>query len=337
MPGLDEAQNAKPPLGAGLAEGVESISASQRIKFTKYLKLILPLDGFVFWVRSDLVGPSALLNASRFNATLYNEAPRPLRGPATFEAAGSLHYATDQYQTEEESFALNRVVFTSEGPVEDLNDISPMVAYIGEIDDIRFAFSQRGAFYRQADLYHYRGDAIYPSMESQIIDDPTLLDTRNLVVSNSLPIWLTLNRIMPLYPSFLAPDNLRPPYGVVHVIPEGTRTLQVAPFIDAQSNHWQLAADRVRVTMYGLRNFGALDFVDYVNQYTLDTDIMGIMNMPVIRDEKRAQNELNILAQKKTIEYEVSYNQARLREVARQLILSCIPTYVVSDIPLGAA
>jgi hypothetical protein len=31
-----------------------------------------------------------------------------------------------------------------------------------------FSFS---SFYAQADLYHYTGDAIYPAMETQIIDD----------------------------------------------------------------------------------------------------------------------------------------------------------------------
>lgn len=329
MPSATEGLGAKTPLGAALADGVETLSLNQTVRFTRYIKLILPLDGYVFWVRADLVSTSALMNAARFNSAFFNEPLRPISAAPFLDAKGSMHYSTDTIQAEDESYALNRMVFTSLGPIDDFNEVSPMVAYIGEFEGVRVVFSQRASFYQQADLYHYRGDAIYPVMETQIIDDPAALDTSNVIVSNSLPVWLTLNQFMPMYPSFLVPDNLAPPYASVHILPEGTRALQSAPFIDGNGSHFQLVADRVRVTLYGMRNFNALDWVDYVNRYSVDYDVLGIMNMPVIRDEKKNQNELGIIAQKKTIEFEVSYYQSRIQAISRQYILSCIPTFNV--------
>jgi hypothetical protein len=44
------------------------------------------------------------------------------------------------------------------------------------------------------------------------------------------------------------------------------------------------------------------------------------MTSGAIRDEKRTQPELGILAMKKTIEFDVSYYQARANNVARQLL-----------------
>ena len=50
---------------------------------------------------------------------------------------------------------------------------------------------------------------------------------------------------------------------------------------------------------------------------------------PTVRDEKRAQSELLILAQKKTIEFEIDYYQCAARNIARQLIenatVLCLP------------
>jgi hypothetical protein len=87
----------------------------------------------------------------------------------------------------------------------------------------------------------------------------------------------------------------------------------------------------VRITLYGTRNFSALDFVDCVNQYSLDTDLIGIMNLPTVRDEKRTQSELSTIAMKKSVEFVVSYYQQRANDVARQIILSAIPSFFVGD------
>ena len=55
------------------------------------------------------------------------------------------------------------------------------------------------------------------------------------------------------------------------------------------------------------------------------------MNTPVVADEKRTQSELNTIAMKKSIEFEVNYNQATNRDIARQFIQSCVPTFNFSS------
>ena len=64
------------------------------------------------------------------------------------------------------------------------------------------------------------------------------------------------------------------------------------------------------------------------------TDAIGFMNMPVLRDDKRTQNELAILAMKKTMDFEISYYQTRARTIAQQYVLSCVPgSITVNDLP----
>ena len=149
-------------LAATLADGVNTLSLNQTITFTQYTRQVLPLDGWIFWLKTG----------------------------QTITASGSLHYSTDQEQREDETIGINSVIFTTMQPINDMNAASPDTLYIGEIDSIRFSFNRRGNFYKQANVFHYQGDAIYPAMESQIIDDPATLDLTDIVVSNSLPFWL---------------------------------------------------------------------------------------------------------------------------------------------------
>jgi len=342
MATADEAALAKTQLAGGLAAGVETLDLNQEVTFTQYLKVVLPLDGFVFWVRADLLSDSALCGTMRINGTPLNQPPEVLRAAATVTVRGSLHYATAQNQNEDETVAINSVVFTSLSPVQDFNRVGPGSILIATFQGVRFAFNQRRSFYQQADLHHYTGNAIYPAMASQVVDSLSGFDSQSPVVSNSLPLWLALPGYTPpfmalppisfqLYPSFAVPDNLPPPYGSVHVVPESTRALQGSPRLSSDLSHSQLVRETVRITLYGVRNEGALDFLDLVGQYTLDTDNMGIMNMPVMRDDKRTQTELSILAMKKTVEYEVNYYQQVARDVARQTIQQALVTYQVED------
>lgn len=372
MPSIDEAAESGSQLFAALRQGVETLSLRQEIVFTKYVRVVLPLDGFVFWVRSDLVSVGALFNAMRLNALAFNW-PNSVAGnqllggigsfsigytpiggyavpanpgaiygaPTIFAAQGSLHYASTQTQDETTGYVTNKVVFTSETEINPFNIVGPNVMYLGTFQGIRFAFSQRRSFYQQAGLHHYVGDAVYAEMESQIIDDRSHFDGRAPVVSNSLPIWLSMNNYVPppyevygnqsapMYPSFLVPSNLPPPYMSVHILPETTRALSSSPTFDKTMTHTQLTTERVRITIYGLRNDAALDFVDFVSQFSLNNpDILGIMNMPTIRDEKKTQSELGVIAQKKAIDFDVNYYQTRVNDIARQLILEAIPTFI---------
>jgi hypothetical protein len=283
------------PIKQVIEEGLEVLSGGQEIVFQKYTRAVLPLDGYVFFVR-DTATPS-------------------------MSVAGSLHYDTDQQQRADETIGINKVVFTTQNEVQDFNTISVNSVWIGAIDGIRFAFTARGRKYQQAGTYHYRGDAIYPAMYTQIIDNPgTPVSLGNLIATNSMPIWLALNQYMTLYPAFLVQSNIHPPYASVEI--SDTKPLQSAPMIDSLSGSHQLMTEKVKIVMNGLRNNDAIDFLNYVFQYTLDTESFGIQNMPGIVDEKRGQSELGILAQKKTIEFEVNYYQTRVQAVARQLILN---------------
>jgi hypothetical protein len=110
----------------------------------------------------------------------------------------------------------------------------------------------------------------------------------------------------------------------VHIGEEDTDVVAAFPTLGPTASHQQLARDRVRVTLYGLNNAAALTFQDAAIAYGSDTEVFGITNMPTVRDVKETQAELLTLAMKKRITFEVSYLQSTMRDVARQLITSCL-------------
>jgi hypothetical protein len=182
--------------------------------------------------------------------------------------------------------------------------------------------------YEQADLYHYRGIATKTTHSTQIIDDPSQFNP-TLTVSNSLPIWLSLSAYVPpyptfncpfpLYPSYLVDDNLAPPFGSVHV--ERTETLAMTPYMGPKSETAYLCRDRVIVHLYGLDFEEVSDFLLMVENYSRDWMTLGFANSPAIYDEKSVQTEMKIIAQYKTIVFDVNYLQTVVRDIARQFIL----------------
>ena len=299
--------------------GLQTITDGEVISFQLYVRWVLPLDGYVFWLGTG--------------------------NPVIVK--GSLHVSVDKRQEEDETIAVNRVVFTTADDVQRFNEPSPGKIWVGQYAGIRFAFSASGPRYRAAGLYHYNGDAVYPALANMLVPVGQELPKSTLVVSNSLPMWLSLktytpvwlnppNPLITLYPSFLVPDNLEPPYGVVHIydtdalqaianfgptLMVGGNAAQGGIFGNTpDSTHYQLSYDRVRITLYGTTNQQALDFIDLVNRYSYDQDYIGIMSETVVRDDKRTQRELGILAMKKTIDFRVSYYQTRANAVANQLI-----------------
>lgn len=342
MSTVSEALHSYSQMQGGLVQGLKTLSENQEIIFTLYKKLILPLDGMVFWVRHDLLSPSALMNSSAFNSYTSDQAQKIETPAKTLCIQGSLHYSTKTSQEEDETISINEVIFTTPCDINELNRIDPSCLWIGQFKHIRFSFSSHALFYKNAGLYHYRGHALYTTLENQIIDFPHQLNTRELIVSNSLPFWLSINTAnpiypfpansyIPIYPSGLVPDNIRPPFASVHIVPEATWAIQAIPYIDRNSNHYQLASDKVRITLYGLNNHQILLFQDYLDFIFENLDTVGLMNTPIVRDDKKIQKEMFILSQKKTIEYQVSYNQIGINNIARQLILSCIPSFFVED------
>jgi hypothetical protein len=327
-----EAAGAKPQLGAGLAQGVETISNYEEVTFTLYVKLVLPLDGYVFWVNASLLTDSALYNASQYNKLLYNNYPTGVP-PKQIIAKGSFHVHQEMHQLAERTTVYNHVIFTSLQPIQDFNLVNPQFLYIANYQGYKYGFSRRENYYKQADLYHYRGDTLYSIMNTQVIDSMTGFDTTSVIVSNSLPIWLGLNQFFPMYPSYLVEQNLPPVYASVDIDPRQTTALQDFPLLDPESNPYQLVKDTVKIELFGVRNHDALNFVNYILDYSRNTGNIGLMNMPVMQDDKVTQPELTIIAQKKTITFEVSYFQTTVNNIARELIQHALITLTPSTIP----
>jgi hypothetical protein len=330
MATVSESATSKTQLASGLAQGVETLSLNQEINFTLYVKLVLPLDGYVFWVNASLLTDNAIYNISQYNKLLYNE-DKPIIPAREFKAQGSFHLSQEVHQMSDTNVVYNHVTFTSLHPIKNLSAINPQFIYVGDFDGIRFAFSRRDNFYKQADLYHYRGDALYSMMRTQLIDTMTGFDTTSPIVSNSLPIWLSLNQFFPMYPSYLTPLNESPIYGAVDIIPSETTALGQFPIVrnviptsgsPTQSSSYQLTSDTVKIPIFGIRNQEAINFANYVYQYSMNTDNIGLMNMPIIQDEKIAQPEFGIIAMKKTITFKVSYYQNTVNDVALKYIQS---------------
>lgn len=316
-----EALSKQSQIQAALDAGVEQVSGEQEVAFRQYTRVQLTSDGTVFWVATQ----------ERVNAK------------------GSLHYATDRHQAEDETIAANQFLFNSETEITQFNAVAPSVMWIGTWPvaggTLRVAFAQRGNYFREAQVWHYSGFAIYPALQTQIIDDEADLPA-GPIVSNSLPIWLTQNDLAPVYPSFLVPDNIAPPYVVVHIPPEATETLCAAPAVGpwpgsvqpdtgASPLHYlsvsQLCRDTVEITLYGFSNASAWQYLANLYEASESGSApFGFANSPAILDEKRPQVELAAIAQKKRIVILANYDQGAADTVARRLILAA----AVSDVSI---
>jgi hypothetical protein len=319
VPAGTEGLGAQSPTQAVLDAGVEQLAARENVTFTLHTRVALAPDSSVFWVASS----------------------------TTMNAVGSLHYATDRAQDEDQTIGANHVIFTSEVEVTAFNHLAPGTMWIGTWPSdgsaaLQVVFGQRGGYFSEANLWHYSGYAVYPAMSAQIVATAGDLPT-GPIVSNSLPIWLAQNTFAPVYPSFLVPDNLVPPYVVAHIDPNGTEAIGgfpldtwpgvtepntgASPLHDLPST--QLMRDEVTLTLYGFTNQTAIQYLRALIEYSL-TDAFGWANTPAIRDEKRVQVELAAVAQKKTIHVSANYLQWTADAIARRLILSAAVSSVTA-------
>jgi hypothetical protein len=421
MPSINEALNSKPPLGAALAAGVQTLSANQQIHFSLYQRYVFPLDGMVYWIKVpsqigsittpgvqtyqgitqtakdseavqvipgsvttdkilggmlvnpldpqdqeleaaeslfvDFTGPAddhvtattselqpgesieipannpngawvcAVHGGHKFSCIYYKSVSQ-VELSTDIMVQGSFHYASATEQREDAIVDSNDVYFTALTEIQAFNQIGPEHLYIGDYDNIRFAFSSRAKLYEQADLYHYQGKAIFSTSETQVIDDPSKFNPTQYP-SNSTPIWISLSSYVPpyptfecpcpLYPSYLVDDNLIPPFGSVHV--EETKALGMVPYMGSNSRTAHLCRDKVKIHLYGLDNEQASDFLLFVENYSRDWMTLGLANSPMIEDVKHPQPELKTIAKRKLIEFEVNYLQSVVRDIARQFIL----------------
>lgn len=313
MPSLEElAENTSTQLSAVLQSAVETISLGQEITFRLYVKQVLPLDGFVYWVNAHIISPGEL---ERLDIT----------NPHVISIKGSLHRQVVTEQSETVSRAVNNIIFTPVEKIDDFNVENPEAIYLGEYAGTQFAFSRMDSRYSQAGIYHYRGNAVLPTMRTQIIDSPDDISDE-LILSNSTPIWLSLKKFATVYPSFLSPSNLKPPYIVADV--RDSQSLQTAPVV-MDGQRWQLTQDRVRITLYGMSNAEALNFRDYVVDTALEDEVFGVTNLPIVTDGKSTQVEINVLAKLKFIDFDVNYYQITARDISMQLIKEVIFNYEV--------
>lgn len=313
MPSLEElAEQRSSQLSSVLNSAVETLSSGQEITFRLYVRQVLPLDGFVYWVNADIVSCNELC---RLN----------IESEHRLKIKGSLHRQIVAVQDESVSRDVNNIIFTPIEKVDDFNVENPDAIYLGEYGGVQFAFSRMESRYSQSGIYHYRGMAILPTMRSQIIDCPDDISDER-IISNSIPLWLTLKDFATVYPSYLVPQNLRPPYIAVDV--RTSVPLQVSPVV-RNGQRYQFVQDSVRLTLYGFTNNMALDFVDFVVNKAQEEETFGITNMPIPQDAKSGQVEINALAKKKTVDFEVNYYQTTTREISQQLIKTVIVNYEV--------
>lgn len=313
MPTLEEmAASTGSQLSTVLKSAVETLSAGQEITFRLYVRQVLPLDGFVYLVNAAIIDVAELARLE-------------VDSPLTVTIKGSLHRQVVTEQSESTSRDVNNVIFTPIEQIDDFNLENPAVIYLGEYDGTQFAFSRMESRYTQSGIFHYRGMAILPTMRSQIIDSKDDIDD-DLVISNSTPIWLGLKQFATVYPSFLVPQNLKPPYIAADI--RNTVPLQMAA-MSRDGIRYQLVQDSVRLTLYGFSNQRALDFIDFVIGKALDEEAFGITNSPIPIDIKSNQAEINALAKKKTVDFDVNYYQATTRIMSQQLIEQVIVNYEV--------
>jgi hypothetical protein len=317
LPTVGEAiSGAQSSIAAQLEAGVKFLSGDTKVTFLLYRRLVLPLDGFVFWVRNDLTLPTQPIYPAPKDKVIVD---------------GSLHFSTEIDQDEVSTIGYNTIVFTALTGIDAFQEISPKYMYLATYQGIRFSFSSHGKFYNQAGLWHYLGVAVTSITNIQIIDNLKDLPSEQ-IITNSLPIWLAMPSYVPpypgfecpfdLYPSYLVPQNEPPPYGTVHI--ERTTALESVALLGPRLQSSQLAWEKVVVTTYGVDNDDIITFLNFVIQYSSDWSLIGIRNMPIISDEKQEQAELQVIAQKKVIIFEVNYVQQSVRDVARQYIKHCI-------------
>jgi len=326
MPSAGETLGQQSQMEATLDAGIGLISAQEQVVFTLYQKWTFSQDGYVFWIATS----------------------------QTMTASGSLHYGTERRQDEDQTIAANQVILTSEQEITAFNVVAPNTMWIAnwpanDGGTIQIAFSSRGPYFQQAGVWHYAGFAVYPALSAQIVTSALSLPA-GLIVSNSLPIWLTRNSLSPVYPSFLVPDNVAPPYIVAHI--ESTEALGAFPVLgpwpgttipnSGQDPLHTLAAfnlvrDEVELTFYGYTNSMAIQwYQSLVDDSTNGIAPGGFANSPVISDSKRTQSEIVAIAQKKTMTILWNYYQGAADAVARRLLLSATPPniQIIGGIPI---
>lgn len=296
----EQAEGTRTQLAGVLQNAVETISGKQEITFTLYVRKVLPIDGFVFWVNAGLLQPTSLPEGAEVTRTI----------------SGSLHRQVSSYQEESESRDENFIIFTPLEQCDYFNVQDPNAIYLGEYAGQKFTFSRMESRYTQSGIWHYRGKAVLPSLMGQLIESRDQLSEKQ-IVSSSLPAWLTLTDYGDVYPAYLTPNNLQGPYIAVDC--RAPVPLQAAPLV-VNGTRYLLVKETVRCTLQQFDNARALQWIDYVIDEALYGDIFGVSNTPVVEDRRQRQVEIKALDQSKVVVFEVNYYQQAMTDVAKRLI-----------------
>lgn len=302
-----------------LNEALGNLAPRGKFTFYQYTKYQMSQDGYIFWVKSQ----------------------------ETVSIKGALHMASDREQEIDDTIAMNSVILDSGSEITEFNQISPTTMWVGDLpvpdgSTVKVAFQRRGPYFQNAGIFHYAGFAVFPPFGPQLVDSETDLPT-GPIVSNSLPLWLAFGTTgLPLYPSFLVPENLSPPYIAVHIDPDQTTQIQPVPYLewttanpDPQSGFYdlpvyQLMHDHVEMICYGLTNTQAWQFVYQLISKSY-ADQFGFMTTPVLKDDKRTQPEIMAIAMKKRLEFDAAYYMTTSDAAARRLIASATVSYTFQE------
>ncbi|MXV44326.1 hypothetical protein GS501_04605 [Saccharibacter sp. 17.LH.SD] len=311
MPSLDEISNTHgTPLSAALKAGLSDISYNQRVSFKQFRRVILPSDGFVFWVACS---------------------------PA-IDVYGSLHIRHQATQEEWQSFDKGTVTLTTRDDVRPFYNKEHEVdhLWIGSYDTIKFSLSTQETHYAQAELQHYDGTILPPVLVHQLIETEAELDGRSPIVSNSLPFFLAMKhdtnpalawcawpQNIPVFPSFSVPNNQPPPYVSVHNDEDSLQATHMGAVDITGTSTDTLVQERVRLHFVGLNHQDASTILTFIPRWALlNWGKMGVLNTPVLRDDKQPLADLNTLASLKRADIDVMYSQHAARSVAFQTIQS---------------
>ncbi|MXV43464.1 hypothetical protein GS501_00010 [Saccharibacter sp. 17.LH.SD] len=309
MPSLSELAGSNTPLANALEAGLKDISYDQSVPFRKYKRVVLPLDGFIFWVACS----------------------------AQQDVKGSLHARTESTQNEWASYDQSGIVFTTKKELDPFHEETTELdtVWVGTWQGIKFAIGARSQRYEQAGLQHYLGDTIPPTFCRQFIETEAELEGISPIVSNSLPFflamatespaplaWCAWPRGVPVFPSFSVPDNQNAPYVSAHHESESTTALSMGTRSPNGTTD-TLTRERVRLRLVGLTNEEASNVLNFVTHWALlNWDKLGVLNTPILRDDKRPLAPINTLGMLKTIDFDVMYSQHAARSVAFQTIQS---------------
>lgn len=274
-----------------LQDGLDTVRQGQTISFITYERVILPYDGFVYWVKTG--------NEQTLVASMVHD-------------ENELHHEDQNFRND------SGLIITTTEPLLDFSQDGLDTMSVFEYNNNLYVLRKTGYNSEQSGLFHNIARVIEPALRSILLDSKDDFLKKKAQFTNSIGLFVLLSCgyfefvsiDYPIYPEWLVPLNKKPPYITVGVteteaLNNGFNTVNV----DNSLFLVKPAKDYVDINLYGLDNNEALNFLVKLERWSLFYKKIGFLNMPRIKDEQLAQNEIGSLAQKKIIELEIFYYQ----------------------------